>query len=182
MNSIDEFMKELDKKPETFKEKLSDLWFDTKFWFEKLIRDPIRGIRNYTRNLIRYSGILWRDKDWDFDFLLNLVDRKLEFMENYHKKSGICVENPWISERIRMTRKLLSVAREEDSDSHHEELFWTPYVNVKNATRYFNDLELRRKVFGTSEGEKMLKFELRLRKAWVLYHKALEQYTHSWWD
>lgn len=171
MKTFDDLFKE---KPETFKEKLEDYWLDIKVFFEKYFKDPYRGIKNFFRNVFRYREILWRDYDFDYDFFLNIQDKKLELMERYHRKSGICVENPWMASRIKMSRNLLMVAREIDSDKH-EELFWTPYVNLKNKSRF---LDQNCKI----TDEKILKYTLRLKKAWVLYHKALEQYTKSWWD
>ena len=180
MNTIDNLFDELDKKPETFKEKLKDFWIDIEIFYEKYIYDVYLGIKNYIRNVIRYSKILWRDHDWDFDFFLNIQDKKLEFMQKYHEKSNICVENPWMYSRIKLARNLLSISRSEDSDKH-EELFWTPYVNTRNAKRYVPDWDLRTQI--TSEkGKQMLLYDLRLKKSWYLYNKCLFQYTHSWWD
>lgn len=163
-----------EKKPETFKEKLEDYWLDIKVFFEKFIEDPYRGVRNFFRNILRYREILWRDYDWDYDFFLSIQDRKLELMEKYHRQSGICMENPWIASRIKMTRSLLEVARELDANKH-EESFWTPYVNLKNKDRFIPP-------GSRLTDEKMIRYTLRTKKAWILYHKALEIYTKSWWD
>ena len=155
---------------------------DIKIFYEKYIEDIYYGIKNYFRNLIRYSRILWSDKDWDYDFFLNIQETKLKYMENYHNKSEICVENPWIASRLRLARNLLSVARSEDSDKH-EELYWTPYVNIRNAKRFNSHLNyLLESSEENSEKKQMALYDLRLRKAWYLYHKCLFLYTQSWWD
>ena len=171
MKTFDDLFKE---KPETFKEKLEDYWLDIKVFFERYFRDPYYGIKNFFRNILRYREILWRDHDWDYDFFLSIQDRKLELMEKYHRQSEICAENPWIASRIKMARSLLEVARELDADKH-EEIFWTPYVNLKNKDRYLSpDYKIK--------NDKILKYTLRIKKAWVLYHKTLELYAKSWWD
>ena len=182
MKSIEDLLKELDKKPETFKEKLEDLWLDLKILYEKWFKDPYYGLKNYFRNLIRYSGILWSDRDWDYDFFLNIQEKKLEFMEKYHKESGICTENPWIASRIKIARSLLRIIREEDEDVK-KPLFWTPHVNTKNAKRFHKRWDFLQMITeGKEDGIQMAKYELRKEKAWILYYRCLEQYLRTWWD
>lgn len=182
MNNIDKLFEELDKKPETLKEKVKDCWYDVKYLYETYIRDTYLGIKNYIRNLIRYSPILWNDYDWDYDFFLNIQERKLKFMEKYHRNSEICVENPWIASRIKLALSLLEVARSVDADKH-EESFWTPYVNTRNARRFHDRWEsLLKMTDGKPDGKQMSLYDLRIRKAWFLYHKLLFLYSKGWWD
>lgn len=181
MSTIDELFEELDKKPETLREIIREYKYDIVHYYKTYILGPFLKIKNYIRNLIRYSPILWRDYDWDYDFFLNIQDKKLSFMEKYHNNSQICMENSWIASRIKMARSLLYIARSLDSDKH-EECFWTPYVNIKNANRFCDKWDYLLKSNKDNKKKQRALYDLRKKKAWYLYHKLLFLYTQGWWD
>ena len=182
MNTIDNLFEGLNKKPITFKEKIMELGYDLQYVFDTYIKDIYHGIKNYIRNIIRYSSILWNDHDWDFDFFLNIQDKKLVFMEKYHRHSGISTDNLWIADKIKLAKNLLEVSRSIDSDKH-EELYWTPYVNTRNARRFHDNWDTLLKIVGEKPlGKQMALYDLRMKKAWYLYNKLLFLYIHHWWD
>jgi hypothetical protein len=40
------------------------------------------------KNLIKYASIIWKDRDWDSEFLYKLIQFKLDSMARYHKNHG----------------------------------------------------------------------------------------------
>ena len=50
------------------------------------------------------------------------------------------------------------------------------YINTKNYKRFFSWLN------DNAMKSPSWKIDLRIRKAWCLYHKLREQYMMDWWD
>jgi hypothetical protein len=42
-----------------------------------------RAVRRYIRNLIKWSPILWSDRDFDYAYLLIIINKKLKMMEQF---------------------------------------------------------------------------------------------------
>ena len=166
MKNLDDIFKE----PETLKEKFYyDFYLPIKWKLEKIIIDPILGIKNYFRNLIRYSPILWSDQDFDFAFCLSLLDKKLEFMEKYFKDSKIAVGNQDRSDRIRLARKLLSMV--DDAPLKDDKI----YVNMKNRFRFtkWDYKDCTSLTYQT---------HVREQKIWYIFNKLIYYNLQSWWD
>ena len=47
------------------------------------------------QNLIKYFGVVWNDRDWDFVYIFRLLKKKLECVEKYTRRYG-CHENSTI--------------------------------------------------------------------------------------
>lgn len=63
----------------------------------------LRTLRTGLTNLVRWFLIIWRDRDWDHAYLLDLLRFKLERMAEYHEKHGITVSAPQIARQLRLT-------------------------------------------------------------------------------
>lgn len=48
-------------------------------------------VTNFLKNLWRYRFILWRDRNWDSLYLIDLLIAKLEWMENNFREESIIV-------------------------------------------------------------------------------------------
>lgn len=44
---------------------------------------------NGVKNLITWLPIIWADRDWDYMYLLFILDKKLETMSKHHKKGHL---------------------------------------------------------------------------------------------
>lgn len=53
------------------------LWNLEDFWHS--VVDFFRGFKR----VFYFLPVIWRDRDWDFDFLLTLIEHKLKSMQNY---------------------------------------------------------------------------------------------------
>jgi hypothetical protein len=47
------------------------------------MRNRFRNIVLGIKNLVRWFGIIWGDRDWDWEFLAIMMKRKLEFMRDH---------------------------------------------------------------------------------------------------
>lgn len=76
-------------------------------------------------------------------------------------------------ERINLAIKLIDIILDVDDLLEYNQGEWTinKYVNTKNLSRYMDDGNINA----------VIKWNLRQRKAWHLYHKLRLYYMQSWW-
>lgn len=85
-------------------------------WAEKIRvgwRDLILGIQN----LIIWFPTIWRDRYWDYVFLLTLMHKKLELMERGILKNAIHVD--YQKDAFKIKRCRLTLKRLIDQDLYH---------------------------------------------------------------
>jgi len=83
------------------------LWW--KFDGRYMHKEFVRGVRN----LWRWFPTIWNDRDWDQDFIYNLLAKKLEFQAKYIGDRDFHTEAKRDAERIRLVVKLIKLQQEE---------------------------------------------------------------------
>ena len=53
-------------------------------WFNR--RTTIRGIKNY----INWFKIIWKDRPWDYEFFLIIIEKKLSLLEKHWTSTNLC--------------------------------------------------------------------------------------------
>jgi hypothetical protein len=72
----------------------------------------IRRIGKRIRTIIKWIPILWYDEDWDFYYVYNILQKKLEFVEKDMLKSHL--ENSELyANKIRTAIRLIEIVRDE---------------------------------------------------------------------
>ena len=76
-------------------------------------------------------------------------------------------------ERINLAIKLIDIILDVDDLLEYNQGEWiiNKYINTKNLSRYMDDGNINA----------VIKWDLRQRKAWHLYHKLRLYYMQSWW-
>lgn len=170
------------KKPEdmNFREKTVD-YFETIWYryFEYAIFDFPRYLKQYLKNLFRFSKALWRNYDFDFRYMLILEQTKLKQLSKYFETANI-VENEWaMAKQTRLAYKLIDIILQEGGENIKD-----VYVNIRNASRYLSPeiIENLQESDEHIKGEYYLLTSLRYEKAWKLYCKLRENHMRTWWD
>ena len=146
------------------------------------LKDIYYGIKNFLKNLYNYRRILWRDKQFDYGYLLDLEKTKLqlmihEFKINPHVDHTSNIR--WLSICI----KLIDIIQEEDfaleySNKPNTAKFrLIKYVNISNSIRF--GLE---NIMFDGPLQIYMKQTLRQRKALYLYNRIRYNYIFDWWD
>ena len=78
-----------------------------------------RGVRN----LIRWAPVIWHDRDWDRDYALALLERKLRFMAEHLDDFGHHVGSDRDANRMRICAE---ICRRIRADRYGYELGETP--------------------------------------------------------
>lgn len=162
------------------------------------------SLKQGVRNLINWFPIIWKDRDWDYDFLYKMIIKKLYNMADYHMTQGVHVNAQREAERMETCARLLILV----SDCHYEMepnsfyqqdfhidkdglLIWDD-VAWDNLSEYF-DLYPRVYKQAVKEYPYLAEKQDRIgiatymgiinhERARTLAFKMLDTYSPGWWD
>lgn len=127
----------------------------------------MRLLNNIIR-VIQWIPVIWRDADWDYEGLLDIIEYKVRRMRQLHltKSHG----TDWSKRVLEMDklRHLIALVHDDPDDE------WTHYYNT-HSTDDLNDLPK----------EKRLALDLshkREERNWHSLWKYLDNNLRHWWD
>ena len=108
------------------------LWW--KFDGRYMHKEFARGVKN----LWRWFPTIWKDRDWDQDFIYNLLAKKLEFQAKYIGDRDFHTMAKRDAERMRLVARLIKLQQDnaygmEYMDYHEQDLNW---VDVEDSPGY----------------------------------------------
>lgn len=78
------------------------------------IYSHLRDIKRGISNLWKWRKIIYRDRDWDWAYMYELLEYKMRCMAKYHEDYGQVVSSPHIASDLRRAADLLHRIRRED--------------------------------------------------------------------
>lgn len=82
------------------------------------MRHFFRSIVHSIHSLIYWFPVIWRDKDWDHDFFMDILIHKLSSMERYFRSSSIAMEGEeYADEILAVLQKLLAFQHQLNEDA-----------------------------------------------------------------
>lgn len=79
---------------------------------------PLRRPFYIARNIWAYFDLLKDDRDWDWSFLLELMERKLRRMSNYHRLHGVGVDSGRRARQMHIASLLCKRIRKDEYLDH----------------------------------------------------------------
>lgn len=130
------------------------------------------------KEIKKWFNLIHNDYDFDYGFLIDIIEFKLEKMKEYFSTHSIVVEERKYSKQIQVALNILRAGYKTNIilDSDLGDI----YVNINNVNRYFNNKEL--KFLGKYNLEKYYRATIRERKAKYLFWKYLYYHIENWWD
>ena len=149
------------------------------------------------KNIIRWIPTLFKDRELDYSFMLEIEQKKLKNMIKWYEQNdyGHSVSGHRIVREMKLAISLIDIILEKDNWWHIDysdnykfndydkfqslptaNVVLDKYVNTKNYKRFFpllSDNVIKQSVWT---------IELRVKKAWVLYNELRERYMLHWWD
>ena len=168
------------------------------------MRKFFRRISIGLKNLWAWAPVIWNDRQWDWEYMLRIEKKKLDYMIKWYTKE---VENPSafnsinigdVLNELKLARRLIDLI-EDDGDKYItytgenktekqenglyklagvSTLHFNHYVNKQNFKRFMpNFVENDIEEFGDD-------FDLMLyrEKLWHLYFKYKMHKMPGWWD
>ena len=125
--------------------------------------------------------MLWRDRDYDYSYLLRLEQLKLKKMSErirgYEDSKRMC-------QLMRTCIKLIDIIIDGDIPDTDK----VTYVNDRNFMRFWpyyqnieNDIINDSKIENKKQYLSYIKCDLRVEKAFTLYNKIRQRYLRKWW-
>jgi len=125
-----------------------------------------------------YHNILKDDEDWDYDFLLDLIEFKLRRMSQYFHTHQIVENEDWYGTICDRAIAILDAGYKTDIILSKD--LGEIKVNTRNAYRFFTSKQLD---FILKEGlQKYYLASIREAKAKVLFWKFMNHYIEILWD
>ena len=155
-----------------------------------------RFFRN-VRNVIKWIPTLYKDREWDYSFMLEIEQKKLKNMIKWYEQNdyGNSTSGTMTVKQMKLAVSLLDIILEKENfwsidypedykfvvDHTYQSLPKTSfviekYINTKNYKRFFSWLN------DSAMKSPSWKIDLRIRKAWCLYHKLRYYRMRNWWD
>ena len=166
-----------------------------------MYKDFAQGIKN----LWKWFPIIWKDRDWDHDFIYTLLAKKLEFQAKYIGNNGIHVDAKRDAERMMLVAKLIKLQQDD--------FYSTEFLNYQVTEDFFFPIddkpdyfEHKQDILSQTFNEYFAKYplchkqaiqfanhtdsqlvamvmgNLRQQKCKDLIFKLLNQHIDTWWD
>ena len=142
-------------------------------------------------NLIKWCPTIWKDRDWDHEYLYDIMLKKLEFMEDLHRNRAHYEGSELIADQMKkcceLIEALLDKEYNKDGFTKHDKKWGTSFLE-KDGTNYYT---FQRKNIITDENKKEEQDEFRLciEKERELEQKDKEELFETmkdnidkWWD
>lgn len=144
-----------------------------------------------TKKIWRFIKLGWKDQDWDYAYMLYMEKAKLEDMARYYATCNIA-ETDWaVARDARICSKLIDIINGDNSSYaiiYKEKGQWDNFkvnklkrVNTKNWKRFIR-IEQFPEQLKNEDLRDMMEDDLRIEKAWSLYHKIRQYNMRSWWN
>ena len=92
-------------------------WHEKIMWkIEKILdfRAHYLWFKYGVENCIKFFPLVWKDRDWDYYFLLKLIQFKLKNMANLHEKYGHCVNKDRYIKQMKTAANLIERITSDD--------------------------------------------------------------------
>lgn len=133
-----------------------------------------------TSNLLVYANILRTNEDWDYMFLIDLIEFKLKRMRDYFWTHDIIVNEKRNGDICQKLLNLLNAGYKTEIIKSDD--LKGIYVNTKNAKRFFNSWEYNNYLLQNNFWKAYGLAELRANKAKYLFWKMLYYKIELLWD
>ena len=161
----------------------------------KFYEKPIYFIKSFfkgIKNIITYIPTIYKDRNWDYGFMLNLEMKKLKEMLKWYENHDYGTHvNGWHDYRtMKWAYECLNIILNDDwwtieypddwlkCDDSQVNYIIEPYINVRNYKRFLSWLSEK----SLKKSPKLWSIDIRVEKAWELYNKIRKQYMRTWWD
>lgn len=180
-------------------------WSEVRYRFMKVIDElitPWYYLKNGVKNIIKWFPVIWFDRQWDFCFMYNMMEKKLELMEKFFDSDKVhLVKAKSHARQMRVCKNLIVILRDGKIE---DEVYGQFYEKFGNSPEWEHELiksdedgkpmlyQMKQWEFSTTgvpreewyENFRIASDKARLKE--VKYKKSLyrimEKYSHYWWD
>ena len=135
----------------------------------------IRSIKTSIKNLITWFPVIWKDRQWDHVFLLDILHKKLSLMEKFFREKGHHVGAEKDADNIKLAILLLDRIRKDDYIKSAFKPYEDKYGEI--SFKSFSSLKEKELFNRCSEHETYLK-----NQDLDMLFSHLRKHILEWWD
>ena len=170
------------------------MWYKIKRMYDYIRYDIPRGIKN----LVIWFPTVWRDRQWDHQFIYIMLRQKLHFTEQFIRKHGIHVNNIEDADEIKtcvdILDRLINDVHHDEAFKRHYEIFGRPdfkWNDVDDEEEDLVQLEIDYPNVKTEEDKRQERINFRDACQEEVYlreydlaklFKYMNEYIQGWWD
>lgn len=150
---------------------IEDLGLET----EKLFKDIYIFFRNISigiKNIIYYFPVIWNDRHWDYEFLLDIVEVKIKNMREGINKDDLVVETPKIVSQ--MDKTLAKIQGYRDAFERFEIQSYNDLIKIRDSK---DDIE--KSILIKRWYTNQVNFE---NKCWDEIWDSIKENGRGWWN
>lgn len=173
-------------------------------WFNEHIRYPLHGFFESLKSVVKWFPISWKDRDWDYHFLYDTLQFKLDNTANYIEKHKRYVGYERDVERMRLCSRLIDKISDEHYGCEYQDYFkeTSKFVPIEGEpkmyrmeseivenrlTEYFEKYPNDYRRCTKEPGDSGIRIALRMgqqrgSKARHLLFLIMERNIQGWWD
>ena len=157
----------------------------------------IKKLKEGIINLIIWFPIIWKDRDWDHQFLYEIIRFKLKRMAKFHRKYGISVDADKYAKQMELCVNLLNriindeylsmVLKKHEEKWGESKMVFTPCEDDERLLKLDFEVE---KAKTEVEKEQETKEKLKLyehadylkQQDLDMLFRTIRKYIEGWWD
>jgi hypothetical protein len=113
---------------------MADWEFRYRWWRRWIaVVAPFRGVYYGIRDLVVYAPLIWRDRDWDSSFMLEIWEFKLRRMERHFRRYGHHLNSGRAADQMRLCAALCKRIHENNYLSHMFREDWETFRPLMRA-------------------------------------------------
>lgn len=162
-------------------------------FFYKFFRTFVRPVRKLPRKvvkLLKWFPIIWKDEDWDYHFIYEILKHKLRFTRECISKYGYHANKETVCKHIRMAEILIErIQKDEYTEAADKEhlLKWGPLEfrsvwggTILGRAKVYSEEERKRE---NEESLRITKHGMYMRKQdETLLFELLRKRINTFWD
>lgn len=146
------------------------------------------------KKIFEYMPLLWRDEDWDYGYLLDLIKFKLIRMRDTISKNAI-ISNENIREiSIGINQTIYHIDNYQNPDDSYEEIYGKFDFNIEHRGRKLDNGYYAMDTYNADKGEiltsdeeekysKFLRNKMEFEQdEWQLIFDTIKKEGQKWWD
>lgn len=119
-----------------------DDWrYDVEVWFYDTFIVPVKKIYRYSKRLIRWIPFLWNNENWDFNYLIDVIEFKLQELEEAQRTDDLHVgsdkrarEIRIVIEHIKRYKDIDKYTLDNDTDEFLNNTYWEEIENSEGRS------------------------------------------------
>lgn len=126
-------------------------WTPHKLFFKQIqwkltsIKNSIQSIPSFIKRIFVYLPILWEDRDYDYMYLLKLMQFKLARMEQDHQKYSLHEGKEYIISQLQEVQKIIQKIHDDEYDLLEEQVLNEKYgsmIILEGATEHSDFVQI----------------------------------------